>query len=521
MVCSQYEPVARQTLEAPHIEPEHGVEHRTRAGGNQTVDPGRPRHSGRIISPPATLVPMSRRLVIVESPAKARTIKSFLGPDFDVESSIGHIRDLPERAADVPAKYKKLPWARLGVNVENDFEPLYVLDADKKQRVADLKKLLGKADELLLATDEDREGEAIAWHLSEVLDPKVPTRRMVFHEITRDAIERALLETREIDVRLVDAQETRRILDRLYGYEVSPVLWKKIMPRLSAGRVQSVATRLVVERERARRAFVAADYWDIEGTFVPGPFAARLVGLDGKRVAQGRDFDSLGVLAEGAVRLDEATAKRLVDSLEGSAFAVRSVDEKPYTRRPAPPFMTSTLQQEASRKLRFTSQTTMRVAQRLYENGYITYMRTDSTTLAESALAAARDQARELYGAEYVPEKPRHYDRKVKNAQEAHEAVRPAGDSFRTPQQVKGELSRDEHALYDLIWKRTVASQMKDATGSTVSVRLGARASSGEDAEFGASGTTITFRGFLAAYEEGRDEERRRAPTTKSSCCRR
>ena len=330
---------------------------------------------------------------------------------------------------------------------------------------------------------------------------------MVFHEITRDAIERALLETREIDVRLVDAQETRRILDRLYGYEVSPVLWKKIMPRLSAGRVQSVATRLVVERERARRAFVAADYWDIEGTFVPGPFAARLVGLDGKRVAQGRDFDSLGVLAEGAVRLDEATAKRLVDSLEGSAFAVRSVDEKPYTRRPAPPFMTSTLQQEASRKLRFTSQTTMRVAQRLYENGYITYMRTDSTTLAESALAAARDQARELYGAEYVPEKPRHYDRKVKNAQEAHEAVRPAGDRFRTPQEVKGELSRDEHALYDLIWKRTVASQMKDATGSTVSVRLGARASSGEDAEFGASGTTITFRGFLAAYEEGRDEE--------------
>ena len=449
---------------------------------------------------------MSKRLVIVESPAKARTIKGFLGPEFDVESSIGHIRDLPERAADVPAKYKKEPWARLGVNVENDFEPLYVIDSEKKQRVADLKKLLNQADELLLATDEDREGEAIAWHLSEVLKPKVPARRMVFHEITRDAIERALLETRDIDARLVDAQETRRILDRLYGYEVSPVLWKKIMPRLSAGRVQSVATRLVVERERARRAFVAAEYWDIEGTFVPGPFTARLVSVDGKRVAQGRDFDSQGVLAEGTVRLEEQRARALATALDGSEFAVQSVEEKPYTRRPAAPFMTSTLQQEASRKLRFTSQTTMRVAQRLYENGYITYMRTDSTTLAESALAAARDQARELYGPEYVPEKARHYDRKVKNAQEAHEAIRPAGDRFRTPQELQGELSRDEQALYDLIWKRTIASQMKDATGSTVSVRLGARASSGEDAEFGASGTTITFRGFLAAYEEGRDE---------------
>ena len=450
---------------------------------------------------------MSKRLVIVESPAKARTIKSFLGPEFVVESSIGHIRDLPERAADVPAKYKKEPWARLGVNVENDFEPLYVVDSEKKERVADLKKHLNQADELLLATDEDREGEAIAWHLSEVLKPKVPAHRMVFHEITRDAIERALEETRDIDSRLVDAQETRRILDRLYGYEVSPVLWKKIMPRLSAGRVQSVATRLVVERERARMAFVAAEYWDIEGTFVPGPFTARLVTVDGKRVAQGRDFDSKGVLSEGAARLDETAARRLADELEGSEFEVRSVDEKPYTRRPAPPFMTSTLQQEASRKLRFTSQTTMRVAQRLYENGYITYMRTDSTTLAESALTAARDQARELYGPDYVPEKPRHYDRKVKNAQEAHEAIRPAGDRFRTPQEVKGELTRDEHGLYDLIWKRTIASQMKDASGSTVSVRLGARAASGEDTEFGASGTTITFRGFLAAYEEGRDDE--------------
>jgi DNA topoisomerase I len=450
-------------------------------------------------------VPVSKRLVIVESPAKARTIKSFLGPDFDVESSIGHIRDLPERAADIPAKYKKEPWARLGVNVENDFEPLYVLDPDKKQRVADLKKRLNQADELLLATDEDREGEAIAWHLSEVLKPKVPARRMVFHEITRDAIERALEETREIDERLVDAQETRRILDRLYGYEVSPVLWKKIMPRLSAGRVQSVATRLVVERERKRMAFRAADYWDIEGTFAPGPFTARLVAVDGKRVAQGRDFGLDGTISPDVVQLDEAGATRLAEALDTRKFEVRTVEEKPYTRRPAPPFMTSTLQQEASRKLRFTSQTTMRVAQRLYENGYITYMRTDSTTLAESALTAARDQARELYGAEYVPEKSRQYERKVKNAQEAHEAIRPAGDRFRTPKELKGELARDEHALYDLIWKRTIASQMKDASGSTVSVRLGARASTGEDAEFGAAGTTITFRGFLAAYEEGRD----------------
>src|SRR3954469_2578092 len=462
--------------------------------------------TGRIFAPPATLVPVSKRLVIVESPAKARTIKGFLGPDFDVESSIGHIRDLPERAADVPAEYKKEKWARLGVNVENDFEPLYVVDTEKKKRVADLKKLLKDADELLLATDEDREGEAIAWHLYEVLKPKVPTRRMVFHEITRDAIARALEQPRDIDTRLVDAQETRRILDRLYGYEVSPVLWKKIMPRLSAGRVQSVATRLVVERERARRAFVAAEYWDVGGTFTPGPFTAKLVAVDGKRVPQGLDFDSKGNVSADAVRFDEATARRVADTLRGASFAVRSVEQKPYTRRPAAPFMTSTLQQEASRKLRFTSQTTMRVAQRLYENGYITYMRTDSTTLAGSALKAARQQASQLYGPEYVPEKARQYDRKVKNAQEAHEAVRPAGDRFRTPQEVQGELSRDEHALYDLIWKRTIASQMKDATGSTVSVRLGARASTGEDAEFGASGTTITFRGFLAAYEEGRDE---------------
>src|SRR5829696_875150 len=423
-----------------------------------------------------------RRLVIVESPAKAKTIAGYLGSDFDVASSVGHIRDLPERAADVPAKYKKEPWARLGVNVEQGFEPLYVLDRDKKDRVDELKRKLKQADELYLATDEDREGEAIAWHLCQVLKPTVPVRRMVFHEITRDAIERALDDTREIDNRLVDAQETRRILDRLYGYEVSPVLWKKITQGLSAGRVQSVATRLVVERERERMKFVAAQYWDIAGTFAPGSFDARLVQVDGQR------------------------ARALADALAEQTFTVRSVEEKPYSRRPAAPFMTSSLQQEASRKLRYTAQTTMRIAQRLYENGYITYMRTDSTTLSESALAAARGQARELYGPEYVADAPRRYDRKVKNAQEAHEAIRPAGDRFRTPQDVKAQLSRDEFALYDLIWKRTIASQMKDAVGRTVSVRLGARSRDGQDAEFGAAGTVITFRGFLAAYEEGRDE---------------
>jgi DNA topoisomerase I len=448
-----------------------------------------------------------RKLVIVESPAKAKTIAGYLGPEFDVASSIGHIRDLPERAADIPAQYKKEPWARLGVDVERDFAPLYVVDREKKDRVAELKKRLKDADELYLATDEDREGEAIAWHLCQVLQPKVPVRRMVFHEITRNAIEDALDQTRSIDERLVDAQETRRILDRLYGYEVSPVLWKKITQGLSAGRVQSVATRLVVERERERMRFRAAEYWDIEGTFDPGAFGARLVQLDGKRIAQGRDFSQRGELREAdVVQLDEARARKLASALDGRPFRVRSVEEKPYSRRPAAPFMTSSLQQEASRKLRYTAQTTMRIAQRLYENGYITYMRTDSTTLAESALTAARDQARELYGAEYVPDAPRRYDRKVKNAQEAHEAVRPAGDRFRTPQQVKGELSRDEFALYDLIWKRTIASQMKDAAGRTVSIRVGAQSRDGEDAEFGAAGTVITFRGFLAAYEEGRDD---------------
>src|SRR5579884_1452500 len=448
-----------------------------------------------------------RRLVIVESPAKAKTIAGYLGKDYVVESSIGHIRDLPNSASEIPARLKEEGWARLGVNVEKDFEPLYVVDPRKKKVVSDLKAKLKDADELLLATDEDREGEAIAWHLVQELKPKVPVRRMVFHEITRPAIERALDETREIDNRLVDAQEARRILDRLYGYEVSPVLWRKVMQGLSAGRVQSVATRLVVERERERMRFVPADFWDVVGTFEPGEITARLAAVDGKRVASGRDFDQRGALRSGdAVQLSEADARGLASALDGAGFRVASVEEKPYTRRPAPPFMTSTLQQEASRKLRLSSQQTMRIAQRLYENGYITYMRTDSTTLSESALAAAREQARELYGAETVPAQPRQYTRKVKNAQEAHEAIRPAGDRFRTPDEVRRELSADELNVYDLIWKRTIASQMADARGQTVSVRIAGEAGDGRRAEFSTAGTVITFRGFLLAYEEGRDE---------------
>ena len=462
---------------------------------------------------------MSKSLVIVESPAKAKTIAGYLGDGYIVESSIGHIRDLPNRASEIPKEDRKR-FGTLGVAVAEDFEPYYIVDADKKRVVADLRKKLAAADELLLATDEDREGEAIAWHLFEVLKPKkgVTVKRMVFHEITRDAIQRALTETREIDERLVDAQETRRILDRLYGYEVSPVLWKKVMQGLSAGRVQSVATRLVVERERDRMVFVAAAYWDVVGTFDPGSFEARLVAVDGTRVAQGRDFGSDGQPTGTVVVLDEERATSLATALVHRPFAVRSVEEKPYTRRPAAPFMTSTLQQEASRKLRFSSQTTMRVAQRLYENGYITYMRTDSTTLSELALTAARAQAAELYGADTVPEAPRRYERKVKNAQEAHEAIRPAGDTFRLPRELERELSRDEFALYDLVWKRTIASQMKDASGQTMSLRLGATTEAGEDAEFSASGTVITFPGFLKAYEEGKDEpgdgdaEERRLP---------
>ncbi|MGZ4589384.1 MAG: type I DNA topoisomerase [Actinomycetes bacterium] len=456
-----------------------------------------------------------RRLVIVESPAKAKTIKGYLGPGDEVEARVGHIRDLPT-PSELPAAEKKGRFGKFAVDVDRDFEPYYVVDPDKKKKVSELKRALKDADELYLATDEDREGEAIAWHLHEVLKPTVPVHRMVFHEITRDAIRAAVENTRELDQHLVDAQETRRILDRLYGYEVSPVLWRKVRQGLSAGRVQSVATRLVVERERERIAFRTASYWDIVATLdtsadARSRFDARLVEVDGRRVATGRDFgrDGKPVARFDGVHLDESGARGLATALQDAPFAVRSVEDKPYTRRPAAPFMTSTLQQEASRKLRFSAQTAMRVAQRLYENGYITYMRTDSTTLSESALNAARTQARQIYGAEYVPDVPRRYERKVKNAQEAHEAIRPSGDAFRTPGEVARELSRDELALYDLIWKRTVASQMADARGQTVTVRIGATASDGRDAEFSTSGTIITFRGFLAAYEEGRDEEDR------------
>ena len=455
-----------------------------------------------------------RPLVIVESPAKAKTIAGFLGADFVVESSIGHIRDLPRSAADVPAEYKGQAWAKLGVDVDHGFAPLYVVSPEKKQQVAKLKALLKNASELYLATDEDREGEAIAWHLLEVLKPRVPVRRMVFHEITRGAIQRAVDESRDLDQSLVNAQEARRILDRLYGYEVSPVLWKKIMPGLSAGRVQSVATRLVVERERARMRFRSAGYWDLQGTFSsavagvePIPFGATMAALDGKRLATGRDFGEDGLLKGAGVRaLTEGDARGLVARLDGAAFAVRSVEEKPYRRSPYAPFMTSTLQQEAGRKLRFSSQRAMRIAQGLYERGYITYMRTDSTTLSETALTAARAQVTELYGREYVPDQPRRYEKKVKNAQEAHEAIRPAGESFRTPADVRREVNDDEFRLYELIWMRTIASQMADARGTSAQVRLGATSSTGEDAEFAASGKVITFPGFLRAYVEGTDD---------------
>jgi DNA topoisomerase I len=452
---------------------------------------------------------MPKPLVIVESPAKAKTIAGFLGRDYTVESSIGHIRDLPRNAADVPPAYKSESWARLGVDVDNDFKPLYVVSREKKDQVRKLKDLLRDASELYLATDEDREGESIAWHLLEVLAPRVPVKRMVFHEITKPAIERAVREYRDLDRRLVDAQEARRILDRLYGYEVSPVLWKKVMPRLSAGRVQSVATRLLVERERARMRFRAASYWDIDGIFAgksKESFGAGLVALDGVRLATGKDFGEDGTLSTTppVVRLDETAAVGLASRLADCTFAVRSVEQRPYRRSPYAPFMTSTLQQEAGRKLRFPSARTMQIAQRLYENGYITYMRTDSTTLSAQALEAAREQARRLYGDEYVPSAPRRYDKKVKNAQEAHEAIRPAGDSFRTPEQAG--LNGDELRLYDLIWKRTVASQMADARGQSLSVRLGGVSSAGEDAEFATSGKTIEFPGFLRAYVEGSDD---------------
>ena len=456
---------------------------------------------------------VAHKLVIVESPAKARTIEGYLGKGYVVESSIGHIRDLPQSAADIPARLKGESWARLGVNVDNGFEPVYVVSRDKKAHMTKLKGLLKDADELYLATDEDREGEAIAWHLLDELKPKnIPVHRMVFHEITPAAINAAVANPREIDMDLVEAQEARRILDRLYGYEVSPVLWRKVMSGLSAGRVQSVATRLVVDKERERIKFRVASYWDLEGTFDAGEkheqrmFPAKLHSIDDTRVARGSDFGPDGELKGGAkvVHLNKSRAEALSDSLHNTEFSVRSMESKPYTRKPYAPFRTTTMQQEASRKLGYGASRTMSVAQRLYENGFITYMRTDSTTLSGTAINAARNQAKELYGAEYIPDEPRVYASKVKNAQEAHEAVRPAGDAFRTPAQTG--LTGDEFRLYELIWMRTIASQMKDAVGQSVTLRLGGAASTGEDVVFSASGRVITFHGFLKAYVEGSDD---------------
>ncbi|MCG7300401.1 type I DNA topoisomerase [Brevibacterium ravenspurgense] len=457
-----------------------------------------------------------RRLVIVESPTKARTIVGFLGDGYTVEASVGHIRDLPQ-PSELPTDMKKGPYGKFAVDVEDGFKPYYRVDPDKKKKVTELRKLLKEADELYLATDEDREGEAIAWHLLEVLKPKVPVKRLVFHEITPEALERALENTREIDYDLVYAQETRRILDRLYGYEISPVLWRKVRAGLSAGRVQSVATRLVVERERERMAFVSADYWDLDIDLqAPGQaesFAAKLTAIDGQKIAQGRDFTDEGTLKPRtkARILGQQDAEELAAKLSGEAkdrLSVTALETKPYSRRPAAPFTTSTLQQEAGRKLRMSARQAMRTAQSLYENGYITYMRTDSPVLSSEALSAARRQVGELYGPEFVPSKPRIYASKQKGAQEAHEAIRPAGDHFRTPAQVSSQLRGDEFKLYELIWKRTVASQMADAKGSTATMRINADLGSGSSAELTASGTVITFKGFLAAYEEGQDLER-------------
>ena len=459
---------------------------------------------------------MANALVIVESPAKAKTISGYLGAGYVVESSIGHIRDLPSRAAEVPKAYKSEPWARLGIDVDNEFKPLYVVSSDKRQQVRKLKDLLADADELFLATDEDREGEAIAWHLMEVLNPRVPVKRMVFHEITRAAIAAAVSAPRELDRRLVDAQEARRMLDRLYGYEVSPVLWKKVMPQLSAGRVQSVAVRIVVERERERMDFVRAGYWGLTGTFAPDAggdaagrepeFDAALVQLDGSRVATARDFGPDGRPARSGVAvLDQAAATSLASDLEGAEFAVRARTSKPYRRRPAAPFITSTLQQEAARKLGMASAAAMRAAQSLYEKGYITYMRTDSTSLSAGAVAAARAEVARRYGPSVLPPEPRAYASKVKNAQEAHEAIRPAGDSFTDPKAVAQQVPRPEARLYELVWKRTLASQMTDCTGETVQLRVGAVTPQGRDAEFSASGTVIAHLGFREVYTEGTD----------------
>ena len=461
---------------------------------------------------------MGDALVIVESPAKAKTIAGYLGDGFVVESSIGHVRDLPMRASDVPAAYKGEPWAKTGVDVDNDFKPLYVVNADKKQQMANLKRLLKKADVLYLATDEDREGEAIAWHLLEVLNPKVPVHRMVFHEITKGAITEALDNTRELDRRLVDAQETRRILDRLYGYELSPVLWRMIGAGLSAGRVQSVATRMIVERERERMAFRSADYWDLNCTLATRgsgagiEFTARLLEIDGRRVALGRDFGDDGKTSRDDVLvLEEMSAGVVRDDLEGVSATVESVEPKPYTRRPSAPFTTSTFQQEAGRRLKLSASRAMHAAQGLYQKGYITYMRTDSTTLSDTAVRAARTEATERFGPDHVTDAPRTYANKVRNAQEAHEAIRPAGDRFRHPDTVRGELPKSEADVYEMVWRRTVASQMTDVRGETVRLRMGADLASsvvGARATLTASGTVIHHQGFRRAYEETRDDIR-------------
>ncbi|MEA1951952.1 MAG: type I DNA topoisomerase, partial [Planctomycetota bacterium] len=453
------------------------------------------------------------RLVIVESPAKARTISKFLGKGYTIEASIGHIRDLPQGAKEVPEKYKGEPWAYLGVNVDDKFAPVYVVAKDKTKQVAKLRKLVKEASELYLATDEDREGEAISWHLCEVLNPKVPVHRLVFHEITKEAILRALDNPRDVDQSLVRAQETRRIIDRLYGYDVSPLLWRKVLPKLSAGRVQSVAVRLIVERERERMAFVSATYWDLLGTFATDSnesFQATLTSVDGRKTPTSRDFDaSTGKLKDpGILVLDEQEAGELIKRLLEGDSTVRSVENKPYTSRPYPPFTTSTLQQEANRKRGFTARRTMQVAQSLYENGHITYMRTDSTNLAAVAVKAARDLVGSQYGSEYLPDKPRTYQTKVKNAQEAHEAIRPAGHPFDFPDQLRGKLTADEFKLYDMIWKRTVASQMADARGhrTTITVLVDGDGSEDRGAVFNVSGKTIDFPGYLRAYVEGSDD---------------
>ena len=462
-----------------------------------------------------------KKLVIVESPAKARKIGGYLGDDYIVEASVGHIRDLPQRAADIPKEYKKIAWAKEGVNIEEDFAPLYVINPDKKAKVAELKALMKDAEELILATDEDREGEAIAWHLVEVLEPKIPIKRMVFNEITKDAIQSAVENTRDLDYDLIDAQETRRVLDRLFGYRLSPVLWKKVMPRISAGRVQSVATRLIVEKERERMAFISSAWWDLTAKCELG-FNARLLSVDGKRVAATSDFGADGAIKEKSLAnillLDEVGANSLVSALKAAPLVVKSMDESPRTERPKPPFTTSTMQQDAGSRLGWGAQITMRIAQRLYENGYITYMRTDSVNLSAQAINAAREAAKSLYGADHVASEPRVYVGKTKNAQEAHEAIRPAGESFKTPGELAPELSRDEFALYDLIWKRTVASQMSDAKKMQMRVDFDAKTSDGRETIFRANGSVITFPGFLAAYDdlvdekEGEESEDKRLP---------